>query len=81
MVNVRIERLRLRVSGLSPDEARRLAELVGHGLHLLRPPAGHRDPGPERDEVPGHARTDARAPASDQHGRSRQFPHACAFLS
>ena len=31
-MNICVEHIRLRLSGISPDEGRRLAELVGHGL-------------------------------------------------
>jgi hypothetical protein len=31
-VNIRVEHIRLRLSGISPDEGRYLAELIGHSL-------------------------------------------------
>ena len=36
-MNLHIERLTLRVPGLSPGEGRRLAELVGRGLSTIPP--------------------------------------------
>jgi hypothetical protein len=43
-VNIRVEHIRLRLSGISPGEGRRLAELVGHGLSTATagPGGGHR---------------------------------------
>jgi hypothetical protein len=43
VTNLRVERMRLRLSGMSRDEARRLAVLVGNGLSGIRArPDDHR---------------------------------------
>lgn len=39
-MQLRLDRLTLRVSGLSPSDGRRLVELVGHRLAAASPPPG-----------------------------------------
>ena len=70
-MNIRVERIRLRVSGITREDGRRLAELIGHGLSTASAVGG----GGHREDL--HVSIDAR-PGEPLHATADRIAAAVA---